>query len=356
MSDQVDAAMLRDSLAPELEYPSDKAPADVTGYGENEGFWVWDDDRKTGMHLWLGTWADYSLRMGRVTIWLPDGRILTRIQEGPGTRQGVASNGVLSAAPVVPYESWQWNLFGSVQPTTAQELRQGPLGDGPRVLVKVSAEARMISSPWVNGGFQSADAFEASDLSKLSGGFRLEQFLHAEGTIEIAGENPIVFSGVGNRTHRKGARAVGGGGLPGHFWTAAIFPSGRSFYIQWFGEGVGKMTLSECWVREGDIFHKAEVIDPCLFDPVLNGERFTIQLRSALGFTTIEAERVAQSFQTLLVTTSPSGETWGIDYDRDPYNLAMDQGFMRYEWNGEVACNFIERSRQARFVSTEFQK
>jgi len=329
-------------LDPALEYPSIPPPADA-GYGENEGFWVWDDETKVGMHLWLGPSGDPSLRLGRITIWLPDGRTLTRIQDGPGTTARAQSNGVLSAEPLEPYQSWVWRLLGSTQPTTAEELRRGALRDGPKVLARVAAKATMIAPPWVNGGFEDPADYANSDYAKAQGGFRLEQFLRAEGTVQVGQEAPLRFSGLGNRTHRKGVRSLSPGILPGHFWTAPIFPSGRAFYVQLHGaEGAPPLT-EECWVREGDTFHKAQVVDPAMFRPVLAGETFTFQLRSSLGTATIEGERVAQSFQTLPVATG-GGITWGIDYDRPAGDLAMDQGIMRYRWDGETACNFIERS------------
>jgi hypothetical protein len=282
--------------------------------------------------------------MGRVTIWLPDGRILARIQEGPGTTAQEQSNGVMSAGPVEPYRTWAWRLFGMTQPTTAEELRRGSLGDGPRVLTRVDAKATMISPPWVNGGFQDPDEYARSEYSRAQGGFRLEQFLRAEGVVQVGREPPIQFAGVGNRTHRKGVRTLSPTSFPGHFWTAAVFPSGRAFYVQWHGSEGAPPLREEAWVREGDMYHRARVIDPPMFRPVLAGETFTLRLESKLGVATIAGERVAQSFQTLLVANQLGGETWGIDYNREPKNLAMDQGIMRYRWGDEVACNFIERS------------
>ena len=67
-----------------------------------------------------------------------------------------------------------------------------------------------------------------------------------------------------------------------------------------------------------------------------------LELESALGRTVIEGELVATNFQTL-VTNPYSNQRRGADRSRDG-NLVMTQGFARYRWNGEVACNMIERS------------
>src|SRR5690606_14501493 len=147
----------------------------------------------------------------------------------------------------------------------------------------IELDAEMIAPPWVNGGFMTPEAYAASDYSKAQGGFRFEQFLRASGVVRVGGGPELRFSGVGNRTHRKGVRTLTPGGFPGHFWTGAIFPSGRAFYIQQHAGTSGPIVSEEGWVREGDVFHRAEIVDPPRFAPVLAGERMQVKLRSALG-------------------------------------------------------------------------
>jgi hypothetical protein len=108
-SDEVVITAFDAGLEPALEYPAIPPPLEL-GYGENEGFWLWDDEKKAGMHLWVGPSDEPSLRLGRITIWLPNGRTLVRIQAGPGTTSKMQSNGVLTAAPVEPYRTWSWRL------------------------------------------------------------------------------------------------------------------------------------------------------------------------------------------------------------------------------------------------------
>jgi hypothetical protein len=342
VKDSVTIDRLDGRLDPALESPT-LPPPSTPGYGENDGFWVWDDARRIGMHLWLGPSGDPTIRLGRVTIWLPDGRVLTRIQDGAGVSQGTQGNGMLFATVREPYRRWHWRLLGSTQPTTAAALRAGSLRDGPKVHTRVELDAEMIAPPWVNGGFVPPDVYAASDFAKAQGGFRFEQFLKASGVVQVAGGPELRFEGIGSRTHRKGVRTMAAGKFPGHVWTGAIFPSGRAFYVQQHSGPEGPIISDECWVRSGDTFHRADVIDPPRFRPELAGETFEIRLRSALGNDVIHGERVAQSFQMLPVETG-GGITWGINYHAQGGDLAMDQGFIRYRWGGETACNFMERS------------
>ncbi|MCK9542335.1 MAG: hypothetical protein M0R03_09940 [Novosphingobium sp.] len=345
----VTISRLDGGLDPDLELPT-LPPPSTPGYGENDGFWVWDDTQGLGMHLWLGSAGHPILRLGRVTIWLPDGRVLTRMQDGVGVSERTQGNGMLFATVLEPYRRWRWSLLGSTQPTTADELRAAPQRDGPKVHTRVELEAEMITPPWVNGGFVPPEVYAASDFAKAQGGFRFEQFLKASGVVQIGNGPELRFEGVGSRTHRKGVRILTMAKFPGHVWAGAVFPSGRAFYVQQHAGADGPIISDECWVKSGDVFHRAEFIDPPRFRPELAGERFEIRLRSAMGLDVIQGERIAQSFQMLPVQTG-GGSIWGLDHQAAPGDLAMDQGFIRYTWGGETACNFMERSLPIGVVS-----
>jgi hypothetical protein len=124
----------------------------------------------------------------------------------------------------------------------------------------------------------------------------------------------------------------------------AIFPSGRAFYVMRPGGADGKeFDGGDAWIREDGVFYRAELRQPPLFQTTLPGEEhLDFQLESELGIVRIEGELVANCFNTLGV---PPPDGWGIRWDSEaPAILALSQGFARYRWNDEVACNMIERS------------
>jgi len=89
------------------------------------------------------------------------------------------------------------------------------------------------------------------------------------------GDGPeLRVEGIGSRTHRKRVRILTTAKFPGHVWAGAVFPSGRAFYVQQHAGEDGPIISEECWVKAGDVFHRAELIDPPRFRPALAGERF----------------------------------------------------------------------------------
>jgi hypothetical protein len=218
------------------------------------------------------------------------------------------------------------------------------------VSLSIEATATMVVPPWVQGAFwESREEWRQTPAAHFHGGFRYEQLLSTELSVEIEGGDSLSLSCLGMRTHRKGTRILGQGPsgtqrFPGHVWMDAVFPSGRAFYVMRPGGADGIASEGgDAWVFQDDTFYRAEVRHPPLFQPTIRGEEhLSFQLESELGIDEIEGELVANCINTMGVEP-PSG--WGIDWDtKVPGALALSQGFVRYRWRDEVASNMMERS------------
>ena len=81
--DNIRMEKLDSGLDHSLEYRTIKSPAGEPGYAENDGLWVWDDEQSIGVHIWLGhSGAQYPDALERITVFLPDGRLLVKREQG----------------------------------------------------------------------------------------------------------------------------------------------------------------------------------------------------------------------------------------------------------------------------------
>jgi hypothetical protein len=350
--DGIEMSAIDGGLDASFEYASADPAGEGPGYGENDGLWLWDDEQSIGVHAWLGhSRAEGRECFERMTVFLPDGTLLVNAANGQPCTDASPSGASLIVRCDEPYRRWSYSYRGPARPTSAAELRDGPIpADRAEVDLEVHAEARMLLPPWTQGGFWvSREAWLRTPAASFTGGARFEQLLSGTATVRIAGAPEQRFTGSGLRTHRKGVRSLGSSedateAYPGHIWMDAAFPSGRAFYVMWFGGPDGKsLEGGDCFVRDGDVFHRAEVVGPPPFRTTLAGEeRFAFELTSDLGVTHIEGELVANSFETL---GGRMPDWWGIQWDLAGTSaLGMNQGIARYRWDDEVASNMIERS------------
>jgi hypothetical protein len=324
-------------LDPALEAPWLVPPGDDPAFGENDALWVWDDERRIGIHVHLRTLPGrlYHLRRENINVFLPDGTVLMRLQDGPGTTSRAAAGPNLVCQCEEPYRRWSFDFDCMAQPATVDELRAGPLRDGPLAPVAFDVDATMTVPAWRQGAFFDT----GTEATNFYGGFRIEQLLRGEGTVRLGAET-IRIAGPGLRTHRRGGRNLVD--YPGHTWMTAVFPSGRAFYVMRFAGADGVAVNEEAWVQQDGKFYQARALRSPLCTGAGPGEPLVLELESALGRTLIRGEVIATNFQTL-VTNPYSNQRRGADRSRDG-NLVMTQGFARYQWNDEVACNMIERS------------
>ena len=350
--DHVRLANLDGGLDAFLEYRNVKAPTGEPGYSENDALWVWDDAQTIGVIFWLGHSGNlYPQALERVTVFLPEGALLLHSEMGEQSTDESPAGPRLVIHCDEPYRQWSYRYAGPAMPASQAELKSGPIPPGrPSVALSIEATATMLAPPWVQGAFsESREEWRRTPAANFHGGFRFEQLLSAEVSIEIEDGSSYHLSCLGMRTHRKGTRILGDGAdstesFPGHVWMDAIFPSGRAFYVMRPG-GIDGIPIDggDAWVRQNDTFYRAELHRPPYFKPTIAGEEhLAFQLESELGVDEIEGELVANCLTTMGVPP-PSG--LGIEWNtKVPGVLALGQGFVRYRWGGEVAANMIERS------------
>jgi hypothetical protein len=310
-------------------------------FGENYALWLWDEQRTTGIHLYLktlGHLGSYGLRRETVNVHLPDGTVLMSESDGPGNLDPSTPRGPnLAMHCDTPFEHWRYSFDATAQPTTALEMRAGLLRHMPLVPLAFEIEGRTKLPPALTGTFTDDDRTEWART--FFGGRRYEQFLTGEGTIRTS-EGEILFSGTGMRTHRVGTRNLGE--FPGHTWMMGYFPSGRAFCVQRMLDGNGVVHWEEGYVSDGAHFYpaKAHLMTPFTWE--LPGEHLVLEFESELGRSTIDGTLRVTNFTTLM----PADRLrfcWGTDVS-DGRNLIMPQGLAVYSWDGEIGTGMIERS------------
>lgn len=325
------------------------SPAGVHGYGENDGFWAYDEGQGIGLHLWLAhSGARFPDAFERVTVFLPNGELLVKAQVGPQHTDATQSGPHLSARCDEPFKYWSYHYDGSLYATSVDALRRGPLSPNDALVpVQISAHLRMLSPPFPQGAFyRDRSEYQKTSPARFNGGFRYEQPLFADATICIDGRW-LRISGPGLRTHRKGARVLEQSSLDpplakyvGHQWMHAIFPSGRAVYYMCHGRDGEFIDVPDAYVRENGVFYRAEVVNPMPMSLAGPGDTWTFALRSELGTVSIDCGVVADSFQTML-----TDEFFGVQWDTPKSDaLAMSQAIVRYRWGDETTVNMMERS------------
>jgi hypothetical protein len=317
-------------------------PGDDPWFGENYALWLWDEERSTGIHLYLktlGHLGSYALRRETINVHLPDGTILMSESDGPGNIDPSTPRGPnLEMHCSKPFEEWRYTFDATAQPTTALEMRDGLLRHMPLVPLAFDIQGTTKAPPALTGTF--TDDARTEWARTFFGGRRYEQCLTGEGTIRTS-EGEIPFSGVGMRTHRVGTRNLGE--FPGHTWMIGLFPSGRAFCVQRMLDGNGVVHWEEGWVSDGaGGLHPAHAHEMTPFSWELPGERLVIDLESPLGRSPVEGTLRVTNFTTLM----PADRLrfcWGTDVS-DERHLIMPQGLAVYEWDGEIGAGMIERS------------
>jgi hypothetical protein len=329
-------------LPAEAELVTVSPPDDDPYFGENHALWLWDDDHRIGVHLYLKTLqhlGNFRLRRETINVHLPDGTTLMSEQDGPGTVDPrIARGPVLECECVEPFRRWTFRYDATAQPSRAVEMQAGLLRHMPLVPLKFVLDITMAAPPWQLGTFTEND--EAMEWGRqFIGTKRYEQLLTATGTITTRdGVLPVTAGGM--RTHRVGTRNTGT--FPGHTWSTAIFPSGKSFGVQRFCGADGVSQWEEAYVSDGSTIVAAKVRKIPLFSGALPGERLDITLESSAGTARVHGELMATNF----VSSMPLDRQrfcWGVDRS-NPDNRIMSQGLARYEWDGEIGSGMSERS------------
>ena len=271
--DHVRLADLDGGLDAFVEYRTVKPPTGEPGYSENDALWVWDDTQSMGVIFWLGHSGNmYPQGAERVTVFFPDGSLLLHSEVGEQSTDESPAGPALVIHCDEPFKQWSYRYAGLALTTTQAELQSGPLPPESRsVAVSIEATATMLAPPWVQGAFsESREEWRKTPAANFHGGFRFEQLLSAEVSVDVEGAGRYHLSCLGMRTHRKGTRVLGSDpssteAFPGHVWMDAIFPSGRAFYVMRPGGPDGiPIDGGDAWVRQDDTFYRARGAAPSI--------------------------------------------------------------------------------------------
>ena len=229
-----------------------------------------------------------------------------------------------------PFRRWTMIFEGeALQSTTSAQI--AGQDDGETVKLMFRFDAEMAAPPWLMGGM-TADAarnMKHGDAAVLMGGLRYEQLCRVTGTVNIAHEEYSI-KGTGMRVRRQGIRRMGK--ATGHCQHSALFPSGRAFgAIAFTPRDDGTQSFNEGFVIDGDgVKHGATVLEaPWMRRLIAKEESVPLVLRSDLGIIRIEGETLLSTFDTHLFEMADTS--------------VLQQGAVRYIWDGESTIGLIER-------------
>jgi hypothetical protein len=215
--------------------------------------------------------------------------------------------------------------------TSAEQIVTKRAG-APRVPVSFTIRLEMAAPAWVHDyrpdKVAAMSPKELAEAQFMGLGYRIEQLCTGEGELTIDGATRR-FHCRGSRIHRQSVRPLAG--FRGHCWQSAVFPDGRAFaYIAYPphddgtpGYGEGFVWLDSRWLKA----RPAEI--PWLRDIRFAGDDVPLALATDDGPVRIAGVTELATFRV------GNPDIGGLD---------LQQGCVRYVWDGQEALGMIERS------------
>jgi len=328
-----------DGLAPQLDLP------DTSGeYPElHEAIWTWGYDpvSRVGYRLYLiSEHDDHDIRIGRVSLHLPDGRILGGEAPGKGSGGATARGGGASLECVEPFRTWRVSF-------------QGQLAERPWYDSSVAAYSEQVK------GIEAAPGSVDVDLS-----FTMEAAAPAWNVEGTWGEKPPNLRFQHLYRMRDGALRVGGQSWPlagslfrghsrryrdhsaytGHVLATALFEGGRAFGTYCFRSGPAEPVHDPAIMRrpygyvilDGQRHHAELQSFPIMGDPQRSGESLRLELVGDFGSVGIDATTVSMNWSRTVM-----GGT----------EMLAREGYVRYEWDGETSYGVLQHWHPAELSS-----
>jgi len=346
-------------LAPEADHawvgPMEGAPQLV------ETFNLWLNDGPRGICINFGP----HLRDGQdiaaaASIFLPGGKILRRQMGDPARYDDPRKfgNQYLTYECVEPFRRWIYRLDQVPMIVTSHdEMAHGAMRtDGPTALVSAEIHLTTRSPAWIMGELVPEMKAQLAAMPGLWMGCRLrsgpsplarryEQLAEAAGTITVDGET-LAFNGTGMRAHVRGERELTG--MPGHYWAAAVFPSGKGFAMVGYQEADGRTTYDEGHLWIDGVMHSARVTAAPPMDRNPRSEPFAYDFTTAAHGTVRISGRDTASF----VWSQEGWKGIGAEQMKPVYGLIADaplvmkQSPAAFTWDGETGWGMREISGQ----------
>jgi hypothetical protein len=339
-------ADLSSGLPASKDFTNLEQPAGQPRFGENQAFWIHDEASGLQICGHLNTSediGDYGLRLCKLSITFPDGRLYFIRELGNRSTSETVGSGNMRFTCVEPFKVWRCQFDGALNNATVlHNYRTGKLLDTPPVAVHFDVTARMAAPAWIQGSLTEGGL---GIVTPFIGGERYEQVFEAKGTLTIDGIGYPV-DGFGNRTHRYGVRDLGAAPstppMLGHVWAAAIFPDGTGFGFQIYPTAEGGILWQEAHVvRDGRLVPAKVIRAPWLRSYRTHDETFSFE------FETMDGERYEVSGTTLA-----SVLTMMVPAARTDDQVILSQSQVRYEMRGQSAINMMERSLRRFSIET----
>ena len=171
-----------------------------------------------------------------------------------------------------------------------------------------------------------ADAIEAANMGI---GWRLEHLFRGEGHLDHRWPSRA-FRAVGSRIKRQSVRPLAG--FRGHCWQSAVFPDGRAFGFIAYPPRADGIAYND-----GYVYQNGRCTPPVREDSMAapdRGRRRRCVARAGIGTRLTRIDGV----------TAPSTFRVG---NPDIGGLNLQQGGVKYTWDGQTAYGMIERSSPA---------
>lgn len=310
---------------------------------ESTSVWLYEENGafalpRFGIEAEASSWENPQYQ---VNFAFPGGRVLSsrgrsvkRSPFGPDGRPTVLGAGPLSFRCIEPFRRWVTTFDGMAVDGTVDEQIAGRLEPNRLVPVRFEAELTMVTPCWVQdltpekvAQMSEADAIEAANMGI---GWRLEHLFRGEGTFTIDDQSRT-FKAVGSRIKRQSVRPLAG--FRGHCWQSAVFPDGRAFGFIAYPPRADGVAYNDGYIYQNGRMYRARAVKiPWLRRIVGQGDDASLALESEFGVIRIDG------------VTTPSTFRVG---NPDIGGLNLQQGGVKYSWDGQNTYGMIERSSPA---------
>lgn len=308
---------------------------------ESTSVWLYEENGafgfpRFGIEAEAQSWDD---RLVQGNFAFDDGRVLlghtrgaAHSPFGPDGRPTVLGAGPLSFRMIEPFRKWTARWEGTAIDGTVDDMINNRLDPERRVPVQFAVELNMVTPCWVQdfrteavARMSEADAIEAANMGI---GWRLEHLFRGQGSLTIDGKTRT-FTALGSRIKRQSVRPLGG--FRGHCWQSAVFPDGRAFgFCAYPQRDDGSEAYNDAYIfQDGRMYPAKATRIPWLRRIVGAGDEASLELESERGTTRIEGVTALNTFRV------NSEQLNGLN---------IQQGGVRYTWDGQSAYGMIERS------------
>ena len=316
---------------------------------ESASLWLFEENgdfalNRIGLEAVGATWethrcdTNFAFRGGRV---LASSKLSPSLPVvGPDGRASILGARGLIFDCIEPNRKWRVRFDDEAGDGRVEEQILGSFGgaamhsgDPQRPVTRVAfdVELTMAAPCWTQdfrpGKLAGLTEMELIDAGLMGLGWRLEQACRGEGTLTIDGQTRS-FKATGNRIHRQSIRPMGA--FRGHCWQAATFPDGRAFGLNTYPPRADGTTYNDGFIYQDGRMYKAKARNAAFLRNIRpSGDDVAVELESDLGITRIAGVTTLSTFHM--------GQP-------DVNGMNLQQGAVRYEWDGVSTMGMIERS------------